>query len=76
MRKIAFTIKNEIEAEGISRPKSIGILTVFRCIPGSYLVILAWMGDNLSCRTAQNGITLEFNVKFDLEGQGQPTPKQ
>ena len=39
--KKAFIIKNEIEAEGLSRPKSIGILTVLRCISGPNLVILA-----------------------------------
>ena len=41
VRKIAFTIKNEIQAEGLSRPKSTGILTVLRCISGPNLVILA-----------------------------------
>ena len=41
VRKIAFTIKNEIEAEGLSRPKSTGILAVLRCISGPNLVILA-----------------------------------
>ena len=44
VRKIAFTIKNEIEAEGLSRPKSTAILTVLRCISGPNLVIVAWTG--------------------------------
>ena len=41
VRKIAFTIKIEIEAGGLSHPKSIGILTVLRCISCPDLVILA-----------------------------------
>ena len=38
-------------------------------------MILAWTGDELSCRQAQNGVTFDFEVKFDLEGQGQSLPK-
>ena len=38
-------------------------------------MILAWTGDKLSCRQAQNGVTFDFEVKFDLEGQGQSPPK-
>ena len=76
VRKIDFKIKNKIEAEGLSRPKLIEILTISRCISGPNLVILAWTGDKLSCGQAQNGINLDFEVKFDLEGQGQSTPKQ
>ena len=34
------------------------------------------MGEKLSCEQAQNGINLDFQVKFDLEDQGQSTPKQ
>ena len=30
---------------------------------------IAWAGDELSCREAQNGTTFDFEVKF--EGQGQ-----
>ena len=32
-------------------------------------------GNELSCREAQNGVTFDFEVKFDLEGQCQPPPK-
>ena len=39
-------------------------------------MILAWTGDELSCRKAQNGVTFDFEVKFDLEGQGQSRPPQ
>ena len=59
VRKIAFTIKNEIEAEGLSRTKSTGILTVLRCISGPNLVILAWTGDKLLYGQVQNGINLD-----------------
>ena len=38
-------------------------------------MILAWTGDELLCWHAQNGITFDFEVKFDLEGQGQSPPK-
>ena len=38
-------------------------------------MILAWTGDELSCRQAQNGVTFDFEVKFDLEGQDQSPPK-
>ena len=34
-------------------------------------MILAWTGDELSHRQAQNGVNFDFEVKFDLEGQGQ-----
>ena len=33
------------------------------------------MGDELSRRQAQNGVNFDFEVKFDLEGQGQSPPK-
>ena len=74
-RKIAFTIENEIEAEGLSCPKSIGILTVLRCISRPDLVIVAETGDKLSCGQAQNEVKFDFHVKLDLEGQGRSPPK-
>ena len=33
----------------------------------SNLVILAWMGGDLWCGQTQNGVNLDFEVKFDLE---------
>ena len=33
------------------------------------------MGDKLSRGQAQNGVHFYFEVKFDLEGQGQSPPK-
>ena len=75
VRKIDFTIKIESEAEGLSRPKSIGILTVLRCISCPDLVILAYTGDKLSCGQAQNEVKLDFHVKFYLEVQGRSSPQ-
>ena len=33
------------------------------------------MGDELWCRQAQNGENFDFDLKFDLEGQGWLPPK-
>ena len=38
-------------------------------------MVLAWTGDELSHGQAQNGVNFDFEVKFDLEGQGQSPPK-
>ena len=73
-RKTGFKIENEIEDHNQSIPQLIGILTQVFCTYGPNLVILAWTGDELSCRQAQNGVTFDFEVKFDLEGQGQSPP--
>ena len=51
---MAFTIKNEIEAEGVSSAKSIEILTVLGCICGPHFVILAWTSDKLWWGQTQN----------------------
>ena len=45
------------------------------CTFGPNLVILAWMGGELWCRQAQNRVNLDFQVKFDLEGQGRSVHK-
>ena len=74
-RKTGFKIENEIEDQDQSIPKLIGILTHVLCTCGLNLVILAWTSDELSYRQAQNGVTFDFEVKFDLEGQDQSPPK-
>ena len=74
-RKTDFKIENEIEDQDQSIPKLIVILTQVFCTCGPNLVILAWSSDELSCRQAQNGVTFDFEVKFDLEGHGQSPPK-
>ena len=53
----------------INQPKLIGILKVLKCIFGPTLVILAWTADELWCEQAQNEVKIDFQVKFDLEGQ-------
>ena len=70
-RKTGFKIENQDQ----SIPKLIGILTQVFCTFGPNLVILAWIGDELSCRQAQNGVTFDFEVKYALEGQSQSPPK-
>ena len=51
------------------------ILTKVLCTSDPNLVILAWIGDELWCGQAQNGVNFDFEVKFDLEGQGRLPPK-
>ena len=74
-RKTDFKIENEIEDQDQSIPKLIGILTQVFSTFGPNLVILAWTGDELSCRQAQNGVTFVFEVRFYLQGQGKSPPK-
>ena len=74
-RKTGFKIENEIEDQDQSIPKLTRILTHVFCTFGPNLVILAWTGDESLCRQAQNGVTFDFEVKFELEGQGQSLPK-
>ena len=51
------------------------VLTVLKCICGPNWEILSWTGDELSHGQAQNGVNFDFEVKFDLEGQGQSPPQ-
>ena len=51
----------ETEHHGQSRPKSIGTLTVLRCIFGQNLEILTSIGGDLSRRQAQNGVNFDFS---------------
>ena len=44
-----FEVKFDLEGQGQSPPKTIGILTMVFYTYGPNLVILAWMGDELSC---------------------------
>ena len=74
-RKIGFKIENESEDQHQSSPKLIGILRVLRCIFGPNLVILTWTAYELWCCKAQNEVKFNFQVKFDLEVQGQSSPK-
>ena len=40
------------------------------------MVLRAWVGDELWCGQAQNGVNFEFQVKFDIEGQGRSLHKK
>ena len=71
--RTGFKFENEIEDQDQSIPKLIGILPQIFCTYGLNLVILAWIGYELSGRQAQNGVTFDFEVEFDLEGH---PPKQ
>ena len=54
-----------------STPQTTGILTKLFCTSIPNLVVLAWTGEELLRLQAQNGVNFDFEVKFDLEGQGQ-----
>ena len=58
-----------------STPKTTGFLTKVFSTSGPNLVALAWTVDELSREQAQNGVNFDFEVKFDLEGQGQSPQK-
>ena len=70
-----FENKLNLTCQAQSTPKTIGILTKLFCTSGPNLVVLARTGDELSHGLAQNGVNFDFEVKFDLEGQGQSLPK-
>ena len=70
------TWKFDLEGHGQMPHKTIGILTKLFCTAGQNLVTLAWMGDDSWCGQAQNRVNLDFQVKFDLEGQGRSLHKQ
>ena len=70
-----FEVKFDLEGQGQSPSKTIGILTKVFYTSDPNLVALAWTGDELSRRQAQNGVNFYFEVKFDLEGQGQSPSK-
>ena len=70
---VTYLDKFDLEGQGqkTKQKKTMRILTNVFCISGLNLMILAWMGDELWCGQAQNGVNFDFEVKFDLEGQGQ-----
>ena len=73
-RRTGFKIENEFRDQDQSIPKFTGILTELRCIFGQNLKILTSTGDEWSCGQAKNSVNFDFQIKFDLEGQGQSTP--
>ena len=70
-----FENKFNLTSHAQSPPKTTGILTKVFSTSGPNLVALAWTGDELSRGQAPNGVNFDFEVKFDLEGQGQSPPK-
>ena len=70
-----FEKKLNLTCQAQSTPKTVGILTKVFCTSGPNFVVLASTGDELSRGQAQNGVNFDFEVKFDLEGQGQSPPK-
>ena len=73
---LTFYDKFDLEGQSQLAPETIGILTKLFCTSGPNLVILTWMGNELWCGQAQNGVNFDFKVKFDLEDQGQLPPKK
>ena len=55
--KFDFQVKFELEVQGQSPPKIIGILNKVFCTYVSNLVILAWTADELSCGKASDWYT-------------------
>ena len=55
-----FQVKFDVKGQGQLPPKIVGILTNVFFTSGPYLVILVWMGDELWCGQAQNGVNFDF----------------
>ena len=70
-----FENKLNLTCHAQSTPKTTGFLNKVFSTSGPNLVALAWTVDELSREQAQNGVNFDFEVKFDLEGQGQSPPK-
>ena len=70
-----FENKLNLTCQAQSTQKTVGILTKVFCTSGPNFVVLAWTGDELSRGQAQIWVNFDFEVKFDLEGQGQSPPK-
>ena len=70
-----FENKLNLTCHAQSTRKTAEILTKVFSTSGPNLVALARTGDELSRRQTQNGVNFDFEVKFDLEGQGQSPPK-
>ena len=70
-----FEIKDWSEDQFQSSPKFVGIWTVLRCIFVPNLEIVTSIGGESRHGQVPNGVNFDFEVKFDLEGQGQSPPK-
>ena len=56
-----FENKLNLTSHAQSTPKTIGILTKVFCTSGPNLVVLAWTGDELSRKQAQNGENFDWS---------------
>ena len=74
-RKFDFLSQIWLEGRGQLPPKTLVILTNVFCTSDPNLVNLAWMVDESCCGQAQKGVNFDFDLKFDLEGQGWLPPK-
>ena len=74
-RKTGFNIENYFKDQDQSILKFTGILTELGCIFGRNLIFLTSTGGEWSCGQAQNRLNFDFQVKFDIEGHSQSTPK-
>ena len=68
-------VKFDHEGHGQSSRKTTGTISKLVYIFCPNLMVLAWICGELWHGQAQNGVNLAFQVKFDLEGQGQLPPK-
>ena len=64
-----------MKCQGQSTPETVGNFTKVFCTSGPSVVVLIWTGDELASGQAQNRVNFDFEVKFDLEGQSQSSPK-
>ena len=56
-----FENKLNLTYQAQSTPKTVGILTKVFCTSGPYFVVLAWTGDELLRRQAQNDLKVKVN---------------
>ena len=70
-----FENKSNLTCHAQSTPKTTGTLTKVFSTSGPNLVAQAWAGDELLRGQAQNRVNFDYEVKFDIEGQGQSPPK-
>ena len=73
--KLGIKIKNNIEGHGQRSPKLIEMLSMLRYIFGPNLELPTSIVGEWLHGKAQKRVNFDFQVKFELEGQGQSTPK-
>ena len=74
-----FNFKFDLEGQGQSLFKTIGILTTVFCTSDRNLLILAWTGEELWHGQAQNRVNLDFKSNLTIKVKvncSTPTPRQ